>query len=355
MRTPADGRRRSRTLRRRRGRRRPRPHPARRPRAADRRERPELRAHPARRGPRARLQGAGRARAARARAGAGARRTSRDAITLDIRLPDIDGWRVLDRLKHDPAHAPHPGARHLDRRRAASAALALGAHGVLAKPIRPRDRSTRRSPRSARARRTRATRELLLVDGRRRSAAQLAQLARRPTDVDGRAVGTAAEALAALHASRFDCVVRRPRAAGRSRRSSCVERARSRNRAAAGRRLRARTAPEQATVAPARLARTARRAQQIRSATAARRGARCSCTAVSPMLPDAQRRLLRASCTRRRRRSPGEGADRRRRHPQHLRADERARAARHGTCCRPRTAATRSSMLAEHARTSTSC
>ena len=37
-----------------------------------------------------------------------ARKFKPAAVTLDIELPDLDGWKVLDALKHDPAHATYP-------------------------------------------------------------------------------------------------------------------------------------------------------------------------------------------------------------------------------------------------------
>jgi CheY-like chemotaxis protein len=63
---------------------------------------------------------------------------SPQAITLDINLPDIDGWRVLDRLKDDldTRHIPvHVITTDEERERG----LRLGAIGVLNKPIRNKE------------------------------------------------------------------------------------------------------------------------------------------------------------------------------------------------------------------------
>ena len=59
------------------------------------------------------------------------------AITLDINLPDMAGWTILDRLKHDPAtrHIPvHIISGDENRRRG----LALGAMTYLEKVGRQR-------------------------------------------------------------------------------------------------------------------------------------------------------------------------------------------------------------------------
>jgi len=63
-----------------------------------------------------------------------AREFSPDAITLDINLPDMAGWTILDRLKHDPAtrHIPvHVITGDENRRRG----LALGAMSYLEKSV----------------------------------------------------------------------------------------------------------------------------------------------------------------------------------------------------------------------------
>jgi HAMP domain-containing protein/signal transduction histidine kinase/CheY-like chemotaxis protein len=61
-----------------------------------------------------------------------------DAITLDINLPDIDGWRILHRLKDDDA-TRHIPVQVITTDEEAERALRMGAMGALIKPIRTKD------------------------------------------------------------------------------------------------------------------------------------------------------------------------------------------------------------------------
>jgi len=67
-----------------------------------------------------------------------AREYTPDAISLDIHLPDIDGWRVLERLQKDPAtrHIPVCVVSTDDAR---DQALSSGCLAFLGKPIQSRD------------------------------------------------------------------------------------------------------------------------------------------------------------------------------------------------------------------------
>ena len=127
-----------------------------------------------------------------------------DAITLDIDLPDMDGWAVLDRLKHDPADAAHPGAHHLAARRGARAACGSGRWRTW--PSRSSARRWSEAFTSIAGFIDRKVRNLLIVeddDVERQSIVELIGNG----DVKSTAVATGAEALAALDAQNFDCLV----------------------------------------------------------------------------------------------------------------------------------------------------
>jgi len=132
-----------------------------------------------------------------------ARRYKPDAITLDIRLPDRDGWTVLDRLKHDPATSHIPvhvitgDEREYHPRR-------LGALTHLRKPV------TREQLVSAFDQimefAERKLRRLLVVEDDDTQRMSIVELIGEG-DVQTTAVATGEEALAQLRNQPFDCMV----------------------------------------------------------------------------------------------------------------------------------------------------
>jgi len=125
------------------------------------------------------------------------------AITLDIRLPDRDGWTVLDRLKHDAAtsHIPvHIITVEEERQRA----LKQGAFNHVQKPASHEE--LHKAFDEIRDFTERRIRKLLVVeddDVQRMSVVELIGNG----DVHTTAVATGEEALSLLKDERFDCMV----------------------------------------------------------------------------------------------------------------------------------------------------
>jgi CheY-like chemotaxis protein/HAMP domain-containing protein/signal transduction histidine kinase len=136
-----------------------------------------------------------------------AHRYKPDAITLDIRLPDRDGWTVLDRLKHDPktshipVHVITADDREIQPRR-------LGALTYLRKPV-TREHLVEGFDRVAEFAR-RKIKRMLVVEG---DDAQRASVVELISDGAVRiaAVATGEEALAQLLGEQFDCMALNPK------------------------------------------------------------------------------------------------------------------------------------------------
>lgn len=125
------------------------------------------------------------------------------AIMLDIGLPVMDGWTVLDRLKHDPQtrHIPVHIVSGLEERQRS---LRQGAIAYLQKP------ASREALVAALTNIQRfveqPVKKLLLIEDNVNQRQSIVELIGNG-DVRTTAVGTGAEALAALKAQPFDCIV----------------------------------------------------------------------------------------------------------------------------------------------------
>src|SRR5262249_36329918 len=130
------------------------------------------------------------------------------AITLDISLPDINGYWVLERIKNDMAtrHIPvYVITTDDDTERG----LRLGARMVITKPLATGE-ALEEAVAAIRRHADEATRELLIVEPAAARREQLAALLDGP-DVSVTAVGSGADALAALERRIPECVVLNPR------------------------------------------------------------------------------------------------------------------------------------------------
>ncbi|MEH2111251.1 response regulator [Nostoc sp.] len=126
-----------------------------------------------------------------------------NAIMLDIHMPEMDGWTVLDRLKHKPdtRHIP-VHILSVDERQ--QRGLNLGAITYLQKPVSPE--ALTQVLTEIKGFIERQVKNLLIVEDDPVQAQSIIELIGNG-DVQSTAVGTGAEALSILRSHHFDCMV----------------------------------------------------------------------------------------------------------------------------------------------------
>ncbi|OGB23137.1 MAG: hybrid sensor histidine kinase/response regulator [Burkholderiales bacterium RIFCSPLOWO2_02_FULL_57_36] len=125
------------------------------------------------------------------------------AITLDLHLPDIDGWTVLERLKGNPA-TRHIPVQILSAEDDRARGLRQGAFDYLVKPVTAGEIQNALVGMVKFSRR--AIKDLLLAEGVDTCHDSIMDLIDGP-DLRIKVVATAKETLTALKKKRYDCVV----------------------------------------------------------------------------------------------------------------------------------------------------
>jgi HAMP domain-containing protein/signal transduction histidine kinase/DNA-binding response OmpR family regulator len=124
-----------------------------------------------------------------------AQKLSPTAISLDINLPDIDGWRVLNRLKDDVA-TRHIPVQVITTDEERERGLRMGAMGVLTKPIKTKDSLDRTFSRLNDYLNT-SSHKILLIDGDDAERSEIISMIAAP-DVEIIPVSSAEAAMEAL-------------------------------------------------------------------------------------------------------------------------------------------------------------
>jgi HAMP domain-containing protein/CheY-like chemotaxis protein/signal transduction histidine kinase len=124
------------------------------------------------------------------------------AITLDMMMPEVDGWTVLDRLKHDP-ELQHIPVHIISVTEDSQSSLELGALAHLKKPV------TKEKLHEAMNKINnfinRPIKSLLLVEDNMKQRQNMVEIVGEK-DVNITAVGTATQALEALKQATFDAI-----------------------------------------------------------------------------------------------------------------------------------------------------